>query len=169
MEALRIGDEVVLAEDGQTRAVIWLGHRSIDCRLHPRPQDVLPVRIRADAFGPGQPRCDLILSPDHAVFADNVLIPVRAVVNGDTIAALDVESVEYFHVELFDHAVILAEGLACESYLDTDEHERFANRDTAPERLTFMEPCALIVTQGEVVERVRRRIRACRRALAEAA
>jgi hypothetical protein len=89
-----------------------------------------------------------------------VLIPVRALVDGDAIASVDVEEVVYFHIELADHAVILAEGLACESYLDTDDHNRFANRSSAPERPTFMEPCLPIMNQGEVVDRVRRRIRA---------
>jgi len=158
VEALEVGDEVLLAAGGAA-PIVWIGHRRASARGHARPLDVNPIRVAAGCFGPGQPRRDLWLSPDHAVYADGVLIPVRALVDGVAIASVAVEEVVYFHIELADHAVILAEGLACESYLDTDDHNRFANRDSAPERPTFMEPCAPIVIQGEAVERVRRRIR----------
>ena len=36
---------------------------------------------------------------------------------------------EYFHVELDAHAILLAEGLPAESYLDTGNHGFFANAD----------------------------------------
>jgi hypothetical protein len=158
VEALEIGDEVLLAEGGAA-PIVWIGHRRASGRGHPRPFDVNPIRVAAGCFGPSQPLRDLFLSPDHAVYADGVLIPVRALVDGEAIASVDVEEVVYFHIELADHAVILAEGLACESYLDTDDHNRFANRDSAPDRPIFMEPCAPIMIQGEAVERVRRRLR----------
>src|SRR5262249_33119143 len=49
------------------------------------------------------------------------LIPVRNLVNGSSIrfdeAALTVETLEYFHVELEMHEVIYASGLPVESFL----------------------------------------------------
>ena len=69
VESLAEGVLVVTAS-GKTRPIVWIGHRRVDCRRHPRPWDVLPVRISAGAFGPAQPRRDLVLSPDHAVFVD---------------------------------------------------------------------------------------------------
>jgi hypothetical protein len=71
VQSLRAGDEVVLADGGHA-PVTWLGHRRLDCQRHPRPRDVMPVRVCAHAFGPGRPGADLFLSPDHAVFIDNV-------------------------------------------------------------------------------------------------
>jgi len=53
------------------------------------------------------------------VFVDGVLIPIRYLINGCTIAQEPRSEVRYFHVELTRHSVVLAEGLACESYLDT--------------------------------------------------
>jgi len=38
---------------------------------------------------------------------------------GSTIAQQKVDEVTYWHVELPAHDVLFAEGLACESYLDT--------------------------------------------------
>ena len=80
--ALREGDRVrVLA--GNVAPIIWLGHRHIDCKRYPDPKEVWPVCLGAGAFGPGRPFRDLWLSPDHAVFVDGVLIPMRYLMNGE--------------------------------------------------------------------------------------
>ena len=78
-------------------------------------------------FGTGVPRRDLLLSPDHAVWCEGVLIPIRYLLNGRTIVQERVGEVIYFHLELAQHDVILAEGLACESYLDTGNRSAFVN------------------------------------------
>ena len=118
IERLRIGDDVICA-DGSQAPVIWLGHRTIDCRRHPRPAEVHPVRVRAGAVAPGVPARDVLLSPEHAVFLGGVLIPVRHLLNGRTIVQKRRACLTYWHLELPRHGVVLAEGLACESYLDT--------------------------------------------------
>jgi autotransporter passenger strand-loop-strand repeat protein len=125
VEGLAIG-HVVLTESGEVAPIIWIGSRRIDCRRHPDPARVRPVRIRAGAFGPFQPERDLFLSPDHAVFAEGVLIPVKHLLNGTSIMQVPADEVIYYHLELPRHAVILAEGLAVESYLDTGDRAGFA-------------------------------------------
>jgi Hint domain len=131
VEALREGDLVRFAAGGAA-PVVWLGHRRVDCARHTRPWDVWPVRVRAHAFGAGQPARDLLLSPDHAVFVaaaggPGALIPVRYLINGASVAQEQVAEVVYWHVELPRHAVLLAEGLPCESFLDTGNRGAFAN------------------------------------------
>ena len=126
VEALAAGMRVLRAGGGMAE-VAWLGHRRVDCTRHPRPDEVWPVRIQAGAFSRGVPARDLLLSPDHAVFVGGVLIPVRHLMNGRTIRQERADSITYFHVELAAHDVILAEGLACESYLDTGNRGAFAN------------------------------------------
>lgn len=136
VERLAAGD-LVMTASGMARPVRWVGDRRIDCRRHPRPCDALPVRVEADAFGPGQPARDLFLSPDHAVHDGGVLVPVRYLLNGATVTQVDVASARYFHVELADaegapvHDIVLVEGLAAESYLDTGNRADFANGGTA--------------------------------------
>jgi len=130
VEALREGDRVVSAFGG-IRPARWIGQRRIDCRRHARPTEVWPVRVRAHAFADGAPLNDLLLSPDHAIFVDDVLIPVRYLVNGATVAQEAVVEITYFHVELPAHDVVLAEGLRCESYLDAGNRATFANGGTA--------------------------------------
>jgi autotransporter passenger strand-loop-strand repeat protein len=154
VEALRIGDTVRLAGGG-TAPVVWLGHRHVDCRRHPRPWDVRPVRVAAGAFGADLPRRDLRLSPDHAVFMDGVLIPIRYLINDATIRQEPADAVTYWHVELPAHGVLLAEGLAAESYLDTGNRSAFANGGATamlhPDfalRVWAAESCARLVRDG---------------------
>jgi hypothetical protein len=128
VERLSAGDRVRTAA-GRIEALTWVGRRRIDCCRHPRPHDVRPVRVRAGAFGPGRPSRDLRLSPDHAVFAGGALIPIRYLLNGATIIQEDAASVTYYHLELAAHDLLLAEGLACESYLDTGNRSAFADAD----------------------------------------
>jgi len=127
VEALREGDLVPTLTAPAALRVLWIGHRTVDPARHPRPWDVMPVRVRAGAFGPGLPRRDLILSPDHAVFVAGALIPIRYLLNGATIVQEAAAAVTYFHVELERHAVLQAEGLPAESFLDTGNRGAFAN------------------------------------------
>jgi hypothetical protein len=136
------------------------------------------VRVRAGAFGENVPVRDLYLSPDHAVFVDNVLIPVKLLLNATTIAQVGNDRVRYFHVELPRHAIILAEGLTVESYLDTDARANFQRTgetirlfpDFAPRPETALawetRGAARLVLSGPDLEIARRsvaRLAACRR------
>ncbi|WP_419758168.1 Hint domain-containing protein [Acidisoma sp.] len=125
VEKLAVGDPV-MTEGGGTALISWIGSRRIDVTRHPDPAQVWPVRIRAHAFAPSRPARDLFLSPDHAIFAEGVLIPVKHLVNGGSIAQVPAAEVTYFHVELPEHSVVLAEGLPVESYLDTGDRNSFA-------------------------------------------
>ena len=128
VERLSVGD-AILTEGGEVEPVIWTGYRRIDCSRHPEPQTIWPVCVHADAFAPMRPKRDLFLSPDHAIFSEGVLIPVKHLINGRSIAQFAVATVTYVHVELPRHAVILAEGLPVESYLDTGDRRAFTSTE----------------------------------------
>jgi T5SS/PEP-CTERM-associated repeat protein len=123
-----------VADERQYEPVVWIGQREVNCARHPNPETVWPVRLRAGALGGAVPVRDLYLSPDHAVFVHGVLIPVKLLINGTSIAREPRDRVRYFHVELPRHAVIRAEGMPVESYLDTGDRANF-NQDGATIRL----------------------------------
>ena len=130
IETLRSGMQVITLVDGEAvpRTVKWLGHRRISLASHPRPETVAPIRIERDAFADSMPHRDLLVSPDHAIFVDGMLICARQLVNGTTIRQeRDSRAVHYYHVELDEHAILLAEGLPAESYLDTGNSGFFTN------------------------------------------
>ena len=127
IENLVAEQDWAITASGHAARIVWIGHRMAELRRHPRPWDVMPVRIAAGAFGDGLPRRDLMVSPDHALLIDGVLIPARALINGATVVQESHDRAEWFHVELEWHDAILAEGLATESYLDTDNRHAFDN------------------------------------------
>jgi Hint domain len=128
VERLAQGDRVVAIGRGDAPA-IWIGHRRVDARRHPDPRAMWPVRIAAGTFGEGQPFRDLFLSPDHAVFVMDMMVPIKYLIDGVSIAAVPMAEAVYYHVELPRHEAIFANGLATESYLETGGRARFDNAD----------------------------------------
>jgi hypothetical protein len=126
VETLGVGDLVVTASGG-LRPILWLGHRRIDATRHREPRAVWPVRVVAGAFGEGLPRRDLWLSPGHNIAFEGALMPISALVNGRSVEQIETKTVEYWHVELDAHDILLAEGLPAESYLDCGNRTAFAN------------------------------------------
>ena len=125
VETLAVGDLVITA-DGGLAPITWTGLRRVECGRHREPAGVLPVRISAHAFGDGLPGRDLFLSPDHAVYAEGVLIPVKHLIDGALIRQVTVAHVTYVHIELSHHQLVLAEGLPVESYLDAGDRAGFS-------------------------------------------
>ncbi len=164
VERLQAGDRVVLA-DGSSLAVTWVGSRRVACGLHPAPHDVMPVRLHAGCVAKGVPARDLVLSPDHAILLEGALIPVRYLLNGATIVQEEWSEVRYFHVELERHAVLLAEGMPAESYLDTGNRGRYGDGVTTllalPSHALSVwreQGCAPLVTDGPVLARAQTRL-----------
>ncbi len=162
VEALSVGDRV-LTHRAELKEIVWLGQRAVDCRHHIDPATVCPIRVQAGAFGPAMPARDLWLSPDHAVFVEDVLVPIHCLINGGTIRQMVVPAVTYYHVELPEHDVILAENLPVESYLDSGDRENFGNGGGAirlfPDftaRMWEMSGCAPLIKVGPTLERIKR-------------
>ena len=134
VEDIAAGDMVMtlVGEAQVPQPVSWIGERRISVAAHPRPELVAPVMIRRGAFGEDLPRRDMLLSPDHCLFVNGKLIPAKLLINDMTIVQRrDVPVVHYFHVELERHAILLAEGLPAESYLDTGNRAYFSNSGLA--------------------------------------
>jgi hypothetical protein len=124
VDALRPG-ELVLTASGEQVPVIWIGHRRFTLAARP---DVAPIRFLAGSLRSNVPSRDLMVSPEHAMGLDGGLVPARLLVNGSTILRdTSMTEITYYHVELSRHALLLAEGAAAESWLDTGNRATFAN------------------------------------------
>jgi hypothetical protein len=127
VESLQVGDPVVTSE-GDIMPVRWIGRNTVSTRFAD-PLRVLPIRIRAGALAEGLPTRDLLVSPEHAVLVEDVLIQASALVNGcSIIREQDVpETFTYYHIELSEHSLILAEGTPAESFVDNIHRSAFDN------------------------------------------
>jgi hypothetical protein len=112
-----------------------------------------------------------LLSADHAVFVEDVLIPIKYLINGTSIAQVAVDEITYYHVELPRHEVLLAEGLPTESYLPSGDRSNFENGGVAirlfpdfsrgPSHAQLVwdaHGCAPLVVSGPILDAARRRI-----------
>lgn len=128
VEALRIGDRVMTA-DGRAVPVLWMGRQTVVTqRASPRQE---PVRICAGALGAGLPHSDMVVTADHGMLVEGLLINAGALVNGTTIAFVPLAElaarVTYHHVETAAHEVILANGAPSESFVDYAGRRGFDN------------------------------------------
>jgi hypothetical protein len=134
VEDVRVGDRLVTVRDGgpTDRPVIWTGRRHVVVARHANPSEVRPIRICAGALAAGVPERDLLVSPHHALYLDRLLFEAASLVNGRTIFAdFNIHEITYHHVELDAHDIVLAEGCAAESYLDTGTKQDFEGEVTA--------------------------------------
>jgi autotransporter-associated beta strand protein len=166
VEDLKIGDRLVTF-DGKAMPLKWIGRRSYLDWAAVGNQDVQPILFRAGALADSVPSRDLMVSPEHAMFLDGVLIPARHLVNGVSISQMKaLDEIHYFHLELERHAVIFAEDAASESFVDDDSRGMFHNvyefhalYPDAP-RGGPAEYCAPRVEDGFILEGVRRALAA---------
>jgi Hint domain len=165
VEDLAIGD-LVVTMSGALRPIKWIGCRSYSGRFVMGRKDVLPICIKAGALDDNVPGRDLWISPHHAMYLNGVLIEAKDLVNGVSIVQAEhVETVEYFHIELDSHDVIIAEGALSETFIDDDSRDMFHNaheyRTLYPDAPAVAQQyCAPRHEDGYEVEAVRRRINA---------
>ncbi len=159
VETITAGTRVALARGGSA-CVKWVGHRRLRPAVSRCPGSVQPIAIAPGALGDGLPKRELRLSPEHAIFVGGLLVPVGLLVNGQTIVRLNVDVIEYFHVELKGHDVILAEGAPAETYLDTGNRSIFANAPLVDLHPHFERggPCAEMMFDGAWLHALRARL-----------
>ena len=163
----------MLTASGVARPIRWIGRRGYGRGHVSTHRHLQPIRIRAGARGaaaggPG-PRRDLRVSPEHALRLDDpargpVLLPAHLLVNGKSILReTERAGVDYLHIELEHHDVILAEGAAAETFIDDSSRVLF---DNAAEFATLYPNaaarpprfCAPRIEGGPVLVRVMRRL-----------
>lgn len=122
-----VAGQTVLDADGVAHDIVWTGSRDVNL-LVPRPdiRALRPVRIRSNAFGPGRPYLDLIVSQQHRI---EIVDPRLELVTGEArglcaakhlvgdVAFIDhqVRRITYHHILCADHVVLVVNGLPAES------------------------------------------------------
>ena len=129
VERLAPGDPVLTA-DGWSAPVHFLFRQTLHSAFTPADR-FCPVVIRAGALGEGLPRRDLIVTADHGIAIDGVLVNAGALVNGRTIVRMPAEAIGkshvVYHIETAGHDLVLAHGVPCETFLDDAARAAFDN------------------------------------------
>jgi hypothetical protein len=127
VEALAVGD-LVRTSDGRSLPVLWVGRQTV-CLTFADELRALPIRIKAGSLDENLPVRDLLVSPAHAIKVGDILVQAGALVNGSSIEreANVPNTFIYYHVELEDHALLIAEGVPAESFVDNARRENFDN------------------------------------------
>lgn len=141
-------DDLVLTADGRVVPIIWVWRQEI-VNIQVLSEALTPIVISAGAFGPDRPLRDLIVTADHAMMLDGLLINAGALVNGDTIRRLTTDQMParycYWHIETAAHEVLLTENCPTESYVDYALRQGFDNYDAYLARYGHARPIAEMV------------------------
>ncbi|MFS8371374.1 Hint domain-containing protein [Acetobacter indonesiensis] len=129
VQDIQIGDKILSYTNGVVteQIVVWTGCKHTTVRLG-MPDDMAgyPVRILKNAIADGVPFKDMLITPEHCLFFDGRFVPARMLVNGSSIFYdRSIKAYDYYHVETHHHAVICADGMLTESYLDTGNRKTF--------------------------------------------
>ncbi len=123
IETLKPGDWVTTFDHGEQQ-VRWIGHRTVSGQGR-----FAPIRISAGTLGA---EVDVLVSPQHRLLIcgwqaelmfgeDEVLVPARSLVNGETVTQAPCDIVHYVHL-LFDrHQLVTTAGLVSESFFPGQE------------------------------------------------
>ena len=94
----------------------------------------------------------------------DALVPISSLVNDASVAQIETDAIEYWHVELDQHDVVLAEGPPVKSYLDCGNRAIFDNGAALIEAFPDFQPkredetCLPIVKHGPLVDRAKARL-----------
>ena len=156
IERLRIGD-LVLTRTGEDRPLVWVGVGQV-LATRGRRGPATPVIVRSGALADNVPYRDLRITKGHALFVDDVLIPVEFLVNHRSILWDDqAQEVTVYHIELETHDVLIADGAPAESYRDDGNRWLFQNANSGW-GLPPQEPCTPVLTGGLLVDAIWRRL-----------
>ncbi len=159
IEDLQVGDLVVTDGNG-LQPIRWIGQRTVKATGH-----FAPVCIAKGALGNTR---DLLVSPAHRMVVsgaraqllfseDEVMVPAKALIDGDKIYRKAGGEVTYFHILFSAHEVIFAEGAAAESlYLGGAEVSKsgLSDETLAEVRALFPELNGGLPSSGDVVRPV---------------
>jgi hypothetical protein len=129
VQYLRPGD-IVSTDDGAAQPILWIGRWTASRSDMLRDPEQRPVQVPAHAIAPGMPFADLFLSAQHRIVVNDpiaellfgegkVLAAAKHLFGSNAHRALPPGPMEYFHILLESHAMVVSNGLATESFQPT--------------------------------------------------
>ncbi len=126
IETLQPGD-LISTFDGRDLPLRWIGHRDIsatDLLLYP---ELRPIVLPQDMFGPGLPARRLKLSASHRLAiggweaellfgTETLLMRANHLLGHGATRVNPHRDLTYYHLLLDEHTLVLANGLACETF-----------------------------------------------------
>jgi hypothetical protein len=156
VETLQIGDLVVTLSRG-VQPIRWIGTGKLMVPAGHR-SPATPVIVRRGAIADNVPHRDLRLTKGHAIYIQGAFIPAEFLVNHRSIVwDDDAREVEFYHIELPSHEVMVAEGAPAESYRDEGNRWMFANANPGWDR-PGTAPHAPVLTGGAKLDSIWRRL-----------
>ncbi len=152
VEELKVGERVKTLS-GELKPIVWIGFgRDLVTRTNPLAR---PIIVRQGALADDVPARDLYLTHGHALYLDGALIPVENLINHRSIMWDETARVvEYYHIELEDHDVVLAESAPAETYYDAGNRVQFHNTRPGSVAGPAKPTCAPVLNGGELVDAV---------------
>lgn len=180
IETLAEGDKVLTA-NGDSRVIRWIGRRAVsEFELLHAPK-LRPVRIRAGALGNQLPERDLLVSRQHRILirskvaermfgTKEVLIPAIKLVGCSGIKVEEQpRALEYFHILLDEHEILLANGAPAESLFTGPEALKSLSPEAVDEiatlfpevleRIALQGPAALVPSNQKIKRMIERHLK----------
>jgi hypothetical protein len=156
VQDLTVGDHV-LTLSGQARPITWIGTGTVLVSPGKRSA-ATPVIVRKGALADNVPHHDLRITKGHALFIDDVMVPVEFLINHRSILWDDHQrTVTFHHIELENHAVLVANGAPSESYRDDGNRWLFQNANSGWDQPP-KPPYAPVLTGGPAVDAIWQRL-----------
>ncbi|MEP5757882.1 MAG: Hint domain-containing protein [Litoreibacter sp.] len=128
IEDIAVGD-LVLTRDNGAKPVKWIGHSKISDARRRGNDGLEPILIPKDTISTGVPERDLAVSPQHRILltgavantlfgAECRFLAAKHLCDGQRVRPCPerFEQLEYWHLMLDDHDVILANGCPVETF-----------------------------------------------------
>ncbi|WP_088634611.1 Hint domain-containing protein [Phaeobacter sp. 22II1-1F12B] len=126
VETLVPGD-LVYTRDNGPQPLRWIGQRQLSAAELRAEPSFAPVMIRKDAFGPGCPERDMMVSPNHRMLVesgeaqlmfgeDEVLVPSKHLVGAPGVSRRNPGALTYIHLMFDNHEIIRSDGVWSESF-----------------------------------------------------
>ena len=167
IEHLQVGDLIQTAS-GEAKPIKWIGRATMKQRDNGGwLEDHVPVKVSRGALNGTLPYRDLYVTDSHCFLINGLLIRAIDLVNGATIAKkapASRDQLDYYHIELADHDVIIANGAPAETLrAEAGERQNFDNFDEyvrlyGPEPAT-VPACAPLVANKNLIQELQSRSR----------